>query len=414
MPGAHTVSGFSADTVFDGRCVSSDRPWSILDLAVANAQLAGVFAGFMVLAITTLLIRDWPTKSGRSVSHTLALFATGVLVLGLDAYFFGTVAATRPFEADQPITLSIGEVVINFTQASAGAYGADNASVCLKAWIKFMPAAGMLAVGASLLLAGIGWMLTHHAAEDQDPDKKMIYLGNTLTGMAIAGTTALLIYDSLLFVDAAHTVLNVGGPLVKVIVACSGAMLILASVIIVLWKSWGIPRPITGQWEEILDSRYKLVERLSLAIVGYLALCLAISWGLPTWQEWPWPTIPIKPAYKLWEPLALGLFLPAVLNIFIALSIPGPYSRRGFKRRLQLFSKSFGEGEIREIEYVRDFERFTEIFSKRTYVSLSSSIELGNRRMRVLPLLKEGERADWRRVIDKSYSLGYCVYVHNR
>ena len=56
---------------------TSDQ-WSVLTSAGSNSQLAGVLGGFLITAIALLF-----DKNSREGVHTLALFASAVLVLML-------------------------------------------------------------------------------------------------------------------------------------------------------------------------------------------------------------------------------------------------------------------------------------------------------------------------------------------
>lgn len=60
-----------------------------------------------------------------------------------------------------------------------------------------MPASSMLAVGGSVLIAGLGWMLTHYLIVRGIPSNVMILLPGLMTSIAIVTTGALLIRTAL-------------------------------------------------------------------------------------------------------------------------------------------------------------------------------------------------------------------------
>jgi hypothetical protein len=353
------------DHILDAHCVSNDHPWSVLDVSLPNAQLAGVFAGFMVLAITTLLARERPSDSGetrRGISHTLALFASGVIILALDAYMFGSIAASKPPEVPHSHTVKI----------------------CHAAWLEFMPAAGMLALGATLLVAGIGWMLTQHAAENQEShvaenqesDKHLTTLGNILAGMVIAGTMALLVYDALIFLEEMQQEFRTQGIQThsRGFVQLCGALFIAVPTAIIAQKSVGLwLRVKTKQdWDEVLDPRYTTIQAAAILAGIYLLVAVAFTWALPHWDHIMLfiifgPRIEITPRDILWDSIALCLFVPGLINILIAQSLPGPYNCVQLLIRCRAIRGKFWRGKRESIQNVKVGDIFTEIVSQESY-----------------------------------------------
>src|SRR4051812_6158174 len=97
------MSGFPNARMGD-RCLSSDA-WNIIDLASPTSQLAGVLAGFTLVAIAALLAMPSMKKTTQfvkrssvvsSIGDTLALLGTGAIILAVDAYLFAWLAATKP------------------------------------------------------------------------------------------------------------------------------------------------------------------------------------------------------------------------------------------------------------------------------------------------------------------------------
>jgi uncharacterized membrane protein (UPF0136 family) len=72
----------------DEFCTSDS--WSPLTAASAASQLAGVLGGFLITAIALLFDRN-----SREGVHTLALFASAVLVLMLDSFVFSLITGSQ-------------------------------------------------------------------------------------------------------------------------------------------------------------------------------------------------------------------------------------------------------------------------------------------------------------------------------
>lgn len=116
----------------DEFCTSDD--WTPLTSAATHSQLAGVLGGFLITAIALLFDR-----SSREAVHTLALFASAVLILMLDSFVF---------------SLMTGSQIPD---------GAGRRAECAISWTQGALSTGMLAAGTSALFSGLGWMLASHA-----------------------------------------------------------------------------------------------------------------------------------------------------------------------------------------------------------------------------------------------------------
>ncbi|MEI7631334.1 MAG: hypothetical protein WCJ73_09395 [Actinomycetes bacterium] len=175
---------FRQDIDVDGSCLSLLNPRSVIDLSASNAELAGILAGFMTIALTTLLAlkRDGSALFRFGVKHATVLLAVGIIILGIDAYLFGFVAATRPIEID-------------------GSWPAAH-SVCPAAWVDFMPASALLLLGAVVLVVGLSWIVVCNA------EPKDLHWLATFSNYAIAlitvGSLAFLTYGATIFIDEMH------------------------------------------------------------------------------------------------------------------------------------------------------------------------------------------------------------------
>jgi hypothetical protein len=108
--------------------------WSVLGGAAADSTLAGVLAGFLIVAATALLLQF----NDRSDPDMFALFASGVPALTLSSYLFSVLSGTKPGMSPDP-------------------------NVCGQIWSQWLPAFAMLLIGASVLLCGLGWALVSYS-----------------------------------------------------------------------------------------------------------------------------------------------------------------------------------------------------------------------------------------------------------
>lgn len=163
--------------MFDETCGADDFHWSIVASASTNSTLAGVLAGFLFTGIVMLFGRPSPEIED---SQTISLFSAALLALGLDSYLFSLITGSRPETGD-------GEVV---TEA------------CMRVWTQGMPASGMLAVGGTALVGGIGWLLSSHVTiSSATADKNLRFLGGLMTIATITTTTLLLVATTLDYLD---------------------------------------------------------------------------------------------------------------------------------------------------------------------------------------------------------------------
>jgi hypothetical protein len=120
-------------TVYD-QCANATA-WSILQSASPNSQLAGVLAGFQIAVIAFLF-----AKPKRINAHAIGLFASGVFILGLDSYLFSLLTGMDLHSKSRP-------------------------NICSIVWAQGMAASGMSAVGGTVLVSGLGWMLISYGED---------------------------------------------------------------------------------------------------------------------------------------------------------------------------------------------------------------------------------------------------------
>lgn len=271
---------------------TSDQ-WSVLTSAGSNSQLAGVLGGFLITAIALLF-----DKNSREGVHTLALFASAVLVLMLDSFLFSLITGTQVPDGDRRAT-------------------------CAVAWTQGAVSTGMLAAGATALFGGLGWMLASHAvnkAADQDADDVRAYsfladLGGWLTFAAAMTTTLILSETS---IDYLHFMFDrrPDGWLVALItITC--AVFVIVDFVLVYVRTRALRKSLADTAE---PTRLAL-RSIKVATVGIVVLAIAASWLAVSLARFPkgWLTAP-NPVIVVGV-LILTLVLPTVVSTAICYSV---------------------------------------------------------------------------------------------
>jgi hypothetical protein len=160
--------------------------WSVTEAAAAHSTLAGVLAGFLILAATTLLV-NWYY---RSDAHTIGLFVSGVPALTVSSYIFGVLSGVKPTSPSQ----------------------------CDQMWSQWLPALASLFIGGAVLLCGLGWALVSYGdnlavelikknlpmATVADRRKIFIVLNGWFSFAATTAPTCLLIAANVLYLKASN------------------------------------------------------------------------------------------------------------------------------------------------------------------------------------------------------------------
>ncbi|MCV7409589.1 hypothetical protein AWC05_25010 [Mycobacterium florentinum] len=276
--------GVIAEFVLDEKCVSQQHPWSVFDASTANGQLAGVLAGFMLISITTLLTvwRD-DLESAESAVVYLGL---GVIVLGLDAYLFGSVAAIKPPQGSH-----------------------DFQQVCAKAWVEYMPGVGLMGVGAGLLVAGLAWIIARH---EWAGDSTKFTVRVTLAALfVVIGPLALLTWHSINFIDEMHGELAEVDTTTQDFGSAVVGIFFVACIVTVLWVlvriALGGQSPVNPQWARIM---------ISAGVAIYLAEALAFTVLYPWLQSAP-------PVFFFGAGIFLCIVAPSIIFVLVALAMPG-------------------------------------------------------------------------------------------
>ncbi|MGV0603377.1 hypothetical protein [Mycolicibacterium sp. XJ1904] len=280
----------------DGLCTSQIIPWSIISSSTSNATLAAILAGFMIPAIIFLL------GSGHDASsHTVALFASGFLVLGLNSYIFGTISAP-PVDGDGNIR-------------AGGEY------VCSLSWTQGMAASGMLGVGSVLLVAGLTWMFAHHIKLDtRDPkwadDKWLVVLGGLLVSIIIAASSILLARTSVTYFNLLKAYFGLEPPGWVTASSLHIGSYILSGVcaVAILARTFG--------WLSMKSGKQVVLTGIASAIAAILAIVGPIFASVTAENA---RANPASVSTSIMA-LVLCLFVPAI--VFLALSFAAPGIRR--------------------------------------------------------------------------------------
>lgn len=129
--------------------------WSAVASASANASLAAVLAGFMINGIVLVLAYK-PSEMKAEYIQALALLFAAFVGLGLDAYLFGLATGDS--------TNVIGKV-----------------SACRRSWTEAMFAAGLLGIGAVVIVASFVLLFTFSIpGSDKHTNGPPNYIGETV------------------------------------------------------------------------------------------------------------------------------------------------------------------------------------------------------------------------------------------
>ncbi|MCB0943041.1 MAG: hypothetical protein KDB72_22705 [Mycobacterium sp.] len=279
----------------DPNC-SSDQ-WSMLTSASSVSQLAGVLGGFLITAIALLFDRN-----SREGVHTLALFASAVLILMLDSFVF---------------SIMTGTVVPD---------DGDRRGICAIAWTQGAVSTGMLAAGTTALFGGLGWMLASHAVNkvaepDSEPDLDvsaycfLADLGGWLT-FASAMTMTLVLSET--SIDYLHFMFGERPELWVVgLITTSAALIIAVDLALVHLRTRSLRRSLrdTGSPTQVT------LRSVKVATIGIVGLAVVGCWLVMSLARFPkdWLTVPNTGAVV--AVLVLTFVVPSVVSTAICYSV---------------------------------------------------------------------------------------------
>ncbi|QIS20587.1 hypothetical protein [Nocardia terpenica] len=270
--------------------------WSIVTSSATNSQLAGVLASVLFTGIVLLFGRR-----ERVHLQIIALFAAGFMSLGLDSYMFSMITGIRPLVQGKGIS----------------------ESACLQAWAQGMPASGLLAVGGTSLVCGLGWMLSTHqteAAQKQESgtlrpvDNYASYLTGWMSAGVILTTTLLLAVTNWDFLDVMYALKP--SPFLHRAVLSLDIAIALSSSGIALVRTCR-PRRRPGNPHESAPPRTLPWAAYSIVIS---AACGTIFAGLLTHYPENWTSAWIY-AISVFG-ILFGSIAPCGISILLAMSLP--------------------------------------------------------------------------------------------
>ena len=280
----------------------------MLTSASSISQLAGVLGGFLITAIALRFDRN-----SREGVHTLALFASAVLILMLDSFLFSIVTGT---------------VIPD---------DGDRRGICAIAWTQGAVSTGMLAAGTTALFGGLGWMLASHAvnkvstdvsanASDSDGDGIRAYcflaeLGGWLTFASAMAMTLVLSETS---IDYLHFMFGRKPELWVVgVITSSAAIIILVDFVLVYLRT----RTLRSALLDVADPTRLALRSIKVATVTMVVLSIVGSWLVMSLARFPkdWLTAPNTGAVVF--VLVLTFVVPTVVSTGICYSVASTKER---------------------------------------------------------------------------------------
>lgn len=276
----------------DEFCTSDS--WSPLTSAAANSQLAGVLGGFLITAIALLFDRN-----SREGVHTLALFASAVLILMLDSFLFS---------------------LITGDQAPADG---DRRAICAISWTQSAVSTGMLAAGATALFGGLGWMLATHAvnkATDLDPEDVRSYsfladLGGWLTFAAAMATTLILSETA---IDYLHFMFGRRPDLWLVgLITISAAGIIIVDFFVIHLRTSALRKSLADTEKPTMLA----LRSIKVATISIVVFAIIGSWVVVTLSRLPKDWLIAPNTMLVIFVLVLTYVVPAVVSTAICYSV---------------------------------------------------------------------------------------------
>lgn len=284
----------------------------MLTSASSISQLAGVLGGFLITAIALLFDRN-----SREGVHTLALFASAVLILMLDSFLFSIVTGT---------------VIPD---------DGDRRGICAIAWTQGAVSTGMLAAGTTALFGGLGWMLASHAvnkvstdvstdvsanASDSDGDDIGAYcflaeLGGWLTFASAMAMTLVLSETS---IDYLHFMFGRRPELWVVgVITCSAAIIILVDFVLVYLRT----KTLRSALLDVAEPTRLALRSIKVATITMVVLSIVGSWLVMSLARFPkdWLTAPNTGAVVF--VLILTFVVPTVVSTGICYSVASTKER---------------------------------------------------------------------------------------
>lgn len=286
---------------FDALCVSSRLPISVIQLASSYGDLAAILCGLTFGAVAFML-----GKKEAAPPHSIALLSANVLILAADSFLFATVESRRPPVVD-------------------GVVPASAEYVCYLSWTLVMPGVGMLMVGATILVASVGWMIVQYAAVNHIDSRIFATLGGIFTSFMVLTTTLSLINNSRQYLSLMMYPRH-PPPWATAGIWVFGASMTVLGCGLIATRTIGLYRYLehgTG-WGPILDSRFNALTTAAVFTAGYGFLAIMVDAMILFVRSGD----AVRGAGVMWAATLLCLVFPWAVYLPVCASVPGVGLRR--------------------------------------------------------------------------------------
>lgn len=293
------------DPPFDQLCVSSRLPVSVIVLASSYGDLAAILCGLTFGAVAFILGR----KEGAP-PHSVALLSANVLILAADSFLFANVESRRPPVVD-------------------GVVPASAEYVCYLSWTLVMSGVGMLMVGATILVASVGWMIIQYAAVNGIDSRIFATLGGIFTAFVVLTTTVSLINNSRQYLSIMMYPRHPPPWATAGIWVFSASMTAIGCGLIAT-RTIGLCRyrRHNTDWGPILDSRFTALAIASFFTAGYGFLAIVVDAVILFVRSGD----AVRGAGVMWAATLLCLVFPWAIYLPVCASVPGMRLRRSRAR----------------------------------------------------------------------------------
>jgi len=288
---------------FDEVCSSVAAPTSPIQLASYFAGLTAVLCGLTLGALAFIL-----GKKEAAPPPTITLFTFSLLVLGFDAFIFALLSARRP---------------------SMGGLMPGEEYLCYLAGARLLPAIGMLIVGATSLLAGIGWMVAQYAKVNDIESSSFASLCGVLISIIGIGTSFYLVAactEYLNFVNFPGPSSTAG----KAGILIFGATMAITSSGIIWTRTVGLCRYLkhNRNWDNLIEPRYKAIALAAISTAIYGLICTIYTGVISTIRS----SETLRSTGLVWSTIGLCLVPPLVIFFVIGYAVPGTKIQDAWKR----------------------------------------------------------------------------------
>ena len=201
--------------------------------------------------------------------------------------------------------------------------------VCYLSWTLAMPGFGMLMVGATVLIASIGWMIVQYAIPNDIGNRLFAALGGIFTLFIVMSSALSLVNISnqyLVFMTAperppayARWGTWVFG---LVMAAIGGSMVAMRTAGMYRYRKYN------HDWGTILDSRFRALSIAAIAISAYGFVAIVIDALIFLFRA----DTSVRATGVMWSAVLLCLGVPWVMYLPICYAVPGTDFNESWRR----------------------------------------------------------------------------------